>query len=138
MPPHDENLTFRVPFNPGIYYTTTTMQDLTNTAAATTVNANPPDLYTTAAANLQADIDNFQREWITEYVPPTNRPVRPGVRLDQNGLYIDVDALGQTVRTEIGTLMESYLRRIYEIIAEHCVIDIPEEEFLKLIREEKE
>lgn len=141
MPPHDEDLTFRVPFNPTITtgtYTATAMQDVTAATTATTVNAVPPDLYTAAAANLQADVNDFQREWFTEYVPQTNRPVRAGVHLDPNGLYIDVEALGRTVRTEIGTLMDSYLRRIYNVIAEHCVIDIPEEEFLKLIREEEE
>ncbi len=125
MPPRDDNLQdlqlqYAANVASSTYVASATSQPHIPTATFT-VN---PQFSQSTAGDYVADSASWVSQWLGE-------PVHA------DGAYVDVDVVGHRVRTEIQGILEEYLRRIYRVISEHCVIDISEDQFMKLIKEEK-
>lgn len=126
MPPRDNNLQdlqlqYAANVSSSTYVASATSQPHITTATFT--EAYPQFSQSTAGDDV-ADSSGWMSQWL-------------GERVHADGAYIDVDVVGQRVRTEMQGILDEYLRRIYRVISEHCVIDISEDQFMKLIKEEK-
>lgn len=110
MPPHDTEL--RIPL---------------------TVNTNITDAYENAYDPLYRPATTVTQD---EYVFTTNTWPTNSVTINTDGLHLDTDYIGQKVRIALDRVLDRYFRTLYKVIEEHCRIDISEDEFMKLIKDE--
>lgn len=64
------------------------------------------------------------------------------ININPNDLVFETnmpfDEVNRRIRFELDHILDNYFRKMYKIILEHARIDISEEEFMKLIKEEND
>lgn len=123
MPPHDDEIRIPLtvnteigdPLDRPLPYTN---EVLTNRTPLYTAYTAPtvtyaPQTWTTNAININPN----------DLVFETNSPY---------------DEVSRRIRFDLDHILDNYFRKIYRIILEHARIDISEEEFMKLIKEEND
>ena len=63
-------------------------------------------------------------------------PTTSSVTIDANRITVAEDPLGYKMRIDLDRILDGYFRKIYRIIQQHVTIDISEDEFMKLLKEE--
>lgn len=118
MPPHDDEIRIPLtvnaeigdPLDRPLPYTNNVLTDRTPLYTTYTV---PTQTWTTNAININPN----------DFVFETNMPY---------------DEVNRRIRFDLDHILDNYFRKIYRIILEHARIDISEEEFMKLIKEEND
>ena len=126
MPPHDPEI--RMPFRVNTVTNGTLDGNLTFTTTNTNATSGNPggaDWYTTYTTTPNNDVYLYPREYTANEM-----------NINADMLHLDVDFIGQKVRIALEKALDQYFRAIYKVIEDHCHIDISEDEFIKLIKEE--
>lgn len=117
MPPHDDEI--RIPLT----YTNTYYTDPLTTG---TTAVDPNIVTTTYTPGIRGyyTYDEYRQAFD-----------QANVRASENTL--DVEYLQHKVRIALDNVLDHYFRTLYKVIKDHCSFDISEDEFIKLIKEDK-